>query len=185
MTVTHPRPVDDTLDKEGDGVAGFANRLHRLLMAGVSEVDPVHLVKHRQRRTVLSHYEASLEHFWEEGFMICVFFPPKWLILTSTILSPVFSVLFCPAGLSSRMCLMKMPLITSPLLSRLPIPRPPTILMPSDLPGSRKSSTLRSVGSNVAKLGSDAYCFKVFSDTTLFSYQSPNLPRKKNTGFVK
>lgn len=37
---------------------------------------------------------------------------------------------------------MKMPLITSPLFSLLPIPRPPTMLMPRDLPGSRKSSTL-------------------------------------------
>ena len=40
------------------------------------------------------------------------------------------------------MCLIKMPLITSPLLSRLPIPLPPTILIPRDLPGSLKSSTL-------------------------------------------
>lgn len=64
---------------------------------------------------------------------------------TSTIRSPVFRVPFCPAGLSSRMCLIKMPRITSPELSRLPIPRPPTILIPRDLPGSRKSSTLRKV----------------------------------------
>lgn len=38
---------------------------------------------------------------------------------------------------------MKMPLITSPLFSLLPIPRPPTMLMPRDFPGSRKSSTLK------------------------------------------
>lgn len=63
--------------------------------------------------------------------------------LTSTMRSPVFRVPFCPAGLSSRMCLMKMPLITSPLFSLLPIPRPPTMLMPRDFPGSRKSSTLK------------------------------------------
>lgn len=61
---------------------------------------------------------------------------------TSTILSPGFKVPFFPAGLSSRTCLMKMPLITSPLLSRLPIPRPPTMLMPKDLLGSLQSSTL-------------------------------------------
>lgn len=62
---------------------------------------------------------------------------------TSTILSPVLRVPFCPAGLSSKICLIKMPLITSPLLRRLPIPRPPTMLIPRDLPGSLKSSTLR------------------------------------------
>lgn len=61
---------------------------------------------------------------------------------TSTIRSPVFSVPFLPAGLSSRMCLIKIPLITSPLLRRLPIPRPPTMLIPSDLLGSLQSSTL-------------------------------------------
>lgn len=61
---------------------------------------------------------------------------------TSTILSPGFKVPFLPAGLSSRTCLMKMPLITSPLLRRLPIPRPPTMLMPKDLLGSLQSSTL-------------------------------------------
>lgn len=64
---------------------------------------------------------------------------------TSTILSPVFRVPLCPAGLSARMCLIKIPLITSPLLRRLPIPRPPTMLMPRDLPGSLNSSTLRKV----------------------------------------
>ena len=62
---------------------------------------------------------------------------------TSTTLSPVLRVPLRPAGLSSRTCLMKMPLITSPLLRRLPMPRPPTMLMPRDLPGSRCSSTLR------------------------------------------
>lgn len=61
---------------------------------------------------------------------------------TSTILSPGFKVPFLPAGLSSSTCLMKMPLITSPLLRRLPIPRPPTMLMPKDLLGSLQSSTL-------------------------------------------
>lgn len=61
---------------------------------------------------------------------------------TSTIRSPVFSVPFLPAGLSSRICLINIPLITSPLLRRLPIPRPPTMLIPSDLLGSLQSSTL-------------------------------------------
>lgn len=70
--------------------------------------------------------------------------------------SPVFRVPFCPAGLSSRMCLMKMPLITSPLFSRLPIPRPPTMLMPRDFPGSRNSSTLEGRGgSQTLTSGSD------------------------------
>lgn len=64
---------------------------------------------------------------------------------TSTILSPGFKVPFFPAGLSSRTCLMKMPLITSPLLRRLPIPRPPTMLMPKDLLGSLQSSTLQKI----------------------------------------
>lgn len=61
---------------------------------------------------------------------------------TSTILSPGFKVPFLPAGLSSRTCLMKMPLITSPLLRRLPMPLPPTMLIPKDLLGSLQSSTL-------------------------------------------
>lgn len=61
---------------------------------------------------------------------------------TSKILSPVFSVPLRPAGPSSRMCLIKMPLITSPLLRRLPMPRPPTILMPRDFPASLCNSTL-------------------------------------------
>lgn len=61
---------------------------------------------------------------------------------TSTIRSPAFSVPFLPAGLSSRICLIKIPLMTSPLLRRLPIPRPPTMLIPNDLLGSLQSSTL-------------------------------------------
>lgn len=43
--MTYPRFVDNTLDQEGDGVARFANSLHCLLMASISQVDPVHLVK--------------------------------------------------------------------------------------------------------------------------------------------
>lgn len=74
-------------------------------------------------------------------------FPPIHLTekyhITSTILSPVFKVPFLPAGLSSRICLINMPLMTSPLLRRLPIPRPPTMLIPRDLLGSLQSSTLQ------------------------------------------
>lgn len=73
---------------------------------------------------------------------LCISYTKWSLYGTSTILSPVFKVPFLPAGLSSRMCLIKIPLITSPLLKRLPIPRPPTMLIPSDLLGSLQSSTL-------------------------------------------
>lgn len=57
---------------------------------------------------------------------------------------------------------MKMPLITSPLFSLLPIPRPPTMLMPRDFPGSRKSSTLKgrsavyTLTGNISKPSSDS-----------------------------
>ena len=96
---------------------------------------------------------------------------------TSTILSPVFRVPFCPAGLSSRMCLIKMPLITSPLFSRLPIPRPPTILIPRDLPGARKSSTLM----KVRMLDFNIYPFKAVT-VLLIWYSNLNcmLDRKKD-----
>lgn len=118
--------MDDTLDQEGDGVACFPDGLHRLLVAGVPEVHAAHL---------------SEGHQGSPGPLLGEGNPAGKL--TSTMRSPVFKVPFCPAGLSSRMCLMKMPLITSPLFSLLPIPRPPTMLMPRDFPGSRKSSTLK------------------------------------------
>lgn len=62
---------------------------------------------------------------------------------TSSILSPVRRVPLCAAGLSGLMCLMKTPLIISPLLSLRPMPLPPIMLIPRDWPGARVSRTLK------------------------------------------
>jgi len=62
---------------------------------------------------------------------------------TSSILSPVLRVPLSAAGLSGLMCLMKTPLIISPLLSLRPMPLPPIMLMPRDWPGARVSRTLK------------------------------------------
>lgn len=64
---------------------------------------------------------------------------------TSSILSPVRRVPLCAAGLSGLMCLMKIPLIISPLLSLLPMPLPPIMLIPRDWPGARVSCTLKHI----------------------------------------
>lgn len=68
---------------------------------------------------------------------------------TSSILSPVRRVPLCAAGLSGLMCLMKTPLIISPLLSLRPMPLPPIMLMPRDWPASRISRTLETQGASV------------------------------------
>lgn len=62
---------------------------------------------------------------------------------TSRILSPTLREPLCAAGLSGLMCLMKTPLIISPLLSLRPIPLPPMMLIPRDWPGARVSRTLK------------------------------------------
>lgn len=45
---THSGSVDDALDQEGNRVACFPDGLHRLLVAGVSEVHPPHLSEEHQ-----------------------------------------------------------------------------------------------------------------------------------------
>lgn len=62
---------------------------------------------------------------------------------TSSILSPVRRVPLCAAGLSGLICLMKTPLIISPLLSLRPMPLPPIMLMPRDWPAARVRRTLK------------------------------------------
>lgn len=62
---------------------------------------------------------------------------------TSSILSPALRVPLCAAGLSGLMCLMKTPLIISPLLSLRPMPLPPIMLIPRDWPTARVSLTLK------------------------------------------
>lgn len=134
MLQTYPGFVDNTLDQEGNWIPCSSYGFHSLLVTRVPQVDTVNLMRQSKNSNIY-----FVNKTWKTtkscSCLRCSF--------TSTILSPVFRVPFCPAGLSSRMCLIKMPLITSPLLRRLPIPRPPTMLIPRDLPGSLKSSTLR------------------------------------------
>lgn len=75
---------------------------------------------------------------------------------TSSILSPVFKALVLPAGLSSKTCLIKIPLSSSPFFRRFMTVCPPTMLIPRDTSGSLKISTLRK------KIGGSFKSFKQF-----------------------